>query len=496
MVVKASVQLSGGYEMAKKYLIGVDVGTQSAKVVIFDTEGNVVCEGKQALRKIAIPAPLLAEHPDDDLWDSLKIAFRRAMKNFYEDGHDKDQILAMGICIVRCCRVLLKTNGELAYPVINWMDKRLNRPYEYIDAYQDVSYITTTSGYITHRLTSQFKDTCANYIGWWPMDNDTLEWSTDPEAWKSCNLTRDQVLDVVKPGEILGHLTAQAAAEIDLPAGIPVVATAHDKAVEALGAGSLDPGTALISLGTYIGAMVHGYANVKDAQNFWPFQASIPNRYLYECMGVRRGMWTISWFRDQFGAAALAEASDKSLSIEDLLNQEGSQIPAGCEGLIVIHDWAPPPEAEFRKGAMIGFDGRHTRAHMYRAMLEGIAFTMKNHMDKMAIELEIPFKRLVISGGGANSDLFMQIFADVFGIPTCRNLLKGSASVGCVINAGMAVGIFDSYEQATDRMVRIGDTFMPDRNNHNFYTQLNERVYKQSSQHLDPLLKQLSPLVD
>ncbi|MBC3215480.1 FGGY-family carbohydrate kinase [Serratia fonticola] len=482
--------------MKSKYLMGVDVGTQSAKVVIFDLDGNAICEGKQQLRKMDIPAPLLAEHPDDDLWDSLKVAFRRAMQRFGERGGKPQDILAMGICIVRCCRVLLKDNGELAYPVINWMDKRLNKPYEYIDVYQGVRYVTTTSGYITHRLTGEFKDTCANYIGWWPMDNDSLDWSTDPAAWQSCNLTRDMVLDVVKPGEILGHITQQVAQQLDIPAGIPVVATAHDKAVEALGAGSLDEGVALISLGTYIGAMVHGHANVKDAQNFWPFQASIPGRYLYECMGVRRGMWTISWFRDQFGAAALSDAHDAGTSIEELLNQEAERVPAGCEGLITVHDWAPPSEAEFRKGAMIGFDGRHTRAHMYRSVLEGIAFTMKNHMDKMALELKTPFKHLIISGGGANSDLFMQIFADVFGIPTSRNVMKGSAAVGCAINAGMAVNVFTDYEQAAQKLVRMGDSFTPNMANHRFYNQLNQQVYQRVNQHLDPLLQALSPLVD
>ncbi|MBC3252206.1 MAG: FGGY-family carbohydrate kinase [Pseudomonadota bacterium] len=482
--------------MKSKYLMGVDVGTQSAKVVIFDLDGNAICEGKQQLRKMDIPAPLLAEHPDDDLWDSLKVAFRRAMQRFGERGGKPQDILAMGICIVRCCRVLLKDNGELAYPVINWMDKRLNKPYEYIDAYQCVRYVTTTSGYITHRLTGEFKDTCANYIGWWPMDNDSLDWSTDPAAWQSCNLTRDMVLDVVKPGEILGHITQQVAQQLGIPAGIPVVATAHDKAVEALGAGSLDEGVALISLGTYIGAMVHGHANVKDAQNFWPFQASIPGRYLYECMGVRRGMWTISWFRDQFGAAALSDAHDAGISIEELLNQEAERVPAGCEGLITVHDWAPPSEAEFRKGAMIGFDGRHTRAHMYRSVLEGIAFTMKNHMDKMALELKTPFKHLIISGGGANSDLFMQIFADVFGIPTSRNMMKGSAAVGCAINAGMAVNVFSDYEQAAQKLVRMGDSFTPNMANHRFYNQLNQQVYQRVNQHLDPLLQALSPLVD
>jgi sugar (pentulose or hexulose) kinase len=171
-------------------------------------------------------------------------------------------------------------------------------------------------------------------------------------------------------------------------------------------------------------------------------------------------------------------------------------VPAWCEGLITVHDWAPPPEAEFRKGAMIGFDGRHTRAHMYRSILEGIAFTMKNHMDKMAQELNMPFRSLIISGGGANSDLFMQIFADVFGIPARRNLMSGSAAVGCAINAGMAIGVFDSYQQATDTLVKVGESFTPDAHNHNLYQQLNQQVYQRVSTHLDPLLRALSPLVD
>lgn len=481
----------------QKYLMGVDVGTQSAKVIIFDLQGNIVCEGRHPLRKLEIPAPLLAEHPDDDLWDALKAAFNNVVTTFTKDhGGKVEEIAAMGICIIRCCRVLLKEDGELAHPVINWMDKRLNDPYKHLSEYGKVSYVTTTSGYITHRLTGECKDTCANYIGWWPMDNDTFTWSEDSTLFDSCNLTRDMVFDVVKPGEVLGLLSEKTAKETGLIPGIPVVATAHDKAVEALGAGSLAPGTTLISLGTYIGAMVHGEENVKDAQCFWPFQASIPNRYLYECMGVRRGMWTISWFCEQFGKGVLTEAREQGIPLEELFNREAAKVPAGCEGLVTIHDWAPPPEATYRKGVMLGFDGRHTRAHIYRSILEGIAFTMKNHVDKMTSELGKPLDNIVISGGGAGSDIFMQIFADVFGVPTTRNKMMGSAAVGCAVNAGMAVGAFSSYDEAIRMMVQKGDRFEPNLKITDFYNQLNQEVYKPAHEHLDPLLMKLSPLVD
>lgn len=479
--------------MKQGYLIGIDVGTQSAKVVIFNLLGEQICEGHQPLRPLVIPAPQLAEHPDDDLWTSLSAACQKAMQQFRVLGLDEGAILGAGLCVIRCCRVLLKPDGELAWPVINWMDRRLNQPWQYHESYGDVRYITTTSGYITHRLIGEFKDTSANYIGWWPMDNQRQAWSEDAASWQRCNLTREQVFEVVKPGEILGTLIPLAAEATGLPAGLPIVATAHDKAVEALGSGSLRQGVCLVSLGTYIGAMVHGDSAQTEANNFWPFQASVPGKYLYECMGVRRGMWTVSWFRDQFGGA-MAEPVSWGESIEALLSKEASQVPAGSEGLITLHDWAAPAEAEYRKGAFIGFDGRHTRAHMFRSLLEGIALTMKNHMDGMAEELGKPFTQIILSGGGANSDLMMQIFADVFGLPTQRNRMKSAAAIGCAINAGIAVGAFDSYQQASERLVQPAEAFQPNEENHRLYNAINQQVYRPMHDHLDPLLMRLSEI--
>lgn len=483
--------------MADTCLMGVDVGTQSAKVVIFDLTGTVVCEAAHPLRSMEIPAPQQAVHPDDDLWDALKIALKTAMDQFERlPGRHTEQIAAMGLCVIRCCLALVKENGDLAYPLISWMDKRMNAPYTWEKSFGHVRYVTTSSGYITLRLTGERKDTCANYIGYWPMDLNTWDWSTRDKDFSRNHLTRDMVFDVKKPGEILGYVTEAVAQITGLPEGLPVVATAHDKAVEALGAGALDTQKGLISLGTYIGGMVHGRENRTDAAHFWPFPASIPFQYIYECMGVRRGMWTVSWFCDQFGDGVVKKARDQGLSVAEWFNREAARVPAGCDGLVTIHDWAPPKEAVFRKGVMFGFDGRHTRAHMYRSILEGIALTMKNHMDPMARELDTPFKQLVISGGGANSDLFMQIFADVFGIPACRNQIKSSASVGCAINAGMAVGIFDSHEAAVKKMVHAGKTFEPDMRLHRFYDRLNQTVYQTVNPCFDPVLSRLSRLVD
>ncbi len=252
----------------------------------------------------------------------------------------------------------------------------------------------------------------------------------------------------------------------------------------------------LISLGTYITAITHGEKNIKDSKNFWPFQASIPGHYLYECMGVRRGMWTISWFCNQFGEAVAQQARDQGLTVEEMFNLEAEKIPAGSEGLITIHDWAPPADAVFRKGIFFGFDGRHNRAHIYRSILEGIALTMKNHVNKMMTELETPLTNLIISGGGSHSNVFMQIFADVFGVPAQRNQIKDAASLGCAINAAMAVNAFDSYEQAVKQMVHQADSFVPNNEHTELYNQINDHVYQHAHTHFDPLLQKLSKWAD
>lgn len=141
----------------KKYIFAIDGGTQSTKVVIFDFNGNVICEGKQTLMPPIAPKMGYVEHPGDDLYDSLVVASRKALENF---PGKVEEIVGIGLCTIRSCRVLLKKDGSLAYPVIDWMDNRCFGPMEY--PVDDVAYITSTTGYMTHRLTGEFRDTMAN----------------------------------------------------------------------------------------------------------------------------------------------------------------------------------------------------------------------------------------------------------------------------------------------------------------------------------------------
>lgn len=470
--------------MGKKYIVGIDGGSQSTKIVIFDFEGNVIGEGKKELRPMSLKDGGIVEHPGDDLWDSLCEAATEAMDSF---GIRKNDIVGIGLGSIRCCRVLLKKDGSLAQPIQSWMDKRVAEPYKRDNP--EVQYVTSTNGYLTHRLTGEFKDNIGNNYGQWPVDYETWDWSTDEKELAHYNLPNDMLFDVVKPGDVLGYITKEASEKTGFPEGLPLIATTSDKAVEGLGAGLISDTSAFISLGTYISSMVIGNDMPKESVNYWGIMSSIPNRYIYEGYGIRRGMWTVSWFKELMGEKVSIRANYEGISEEEYLNNQASTVPVGSDGLMTVLDWLANPWEPYKRGVMIGFNAHHDYRFMYRSILEGIAYTMKNNVVRMTEELGKEITEVIITGGGSNSDLFMQIFADVFDINIKRNVVNGSASLGAAINTAVGLGIYSSYEEAVEKMVKVKDVFKPIPENVQIYKKLNNEVYKGLTEHTDDVLK-------
>ncbi|MEV8317684.1 FGGY-family carbohydrate kinase [Streptomyces sp. NPDC059900] len=466
-----------------RYFIGIDNGSQSSKVTVFDDRGRAVSEGRAALRPYDTPRPGVVEHPDDDLWTSIGEASRAAMAAFSGDPAD---IAGVGLCTIRFCRAVLKADGTLAQPVMSWMDERVGMPYAHTDP--DAAYVTTSSGYISHRLTGAFRDTAANYAGIWPLDPDTWQWTDDEAELAKSGIPRAMLFDLVLPGDVLGEVTGAAALHTGIPAGVPVVATANDKAVEALGCGLRTPGTLLVSLGTYVAGMATGPRNVRDATVFWTNYASLPHSYLYESGGVRRGMWTVSWYRDLLGEEAAKRAREAGLDIEQYLNSEAAKVPPGSDGLMTVLDWLAPGEAPFRKGTILGFDGRHGRFHVYRSILEALAMTIHDTAAGMAAELGTGYDEVIVSGGGSRSDLMMQIHADVHGIPARRAEASSAAGLGSAICAAVGLGTYADFDEAIDAMVRPGENFLPDPARHALYRRL-ETVYRDVRDHTDAIYR-------
>ncbi|MCF7914670.1 MAG: sugar kinase, partial [Spirochaetaceae bacterium] len=418
----------------EQYIMAIDGGSQSTKVAIFDTSGTEISSQTVKLKPLHMYGENRAEHPDDDLWDSLKQACKYLFEKF---TGDRNAIIGVGLGSIRCCRTLIRADGNLAAPVQNWMDIRLSKPYQHED--DAVSYVTTSTGYLAHRLTGETRDTRSNYVGPWPIDPHTLEWYEDGETFDSYTTPREMLFELVDPATVLGHINRFASEATGIPAGIPVVSTANDKAVEGLGAGLEDDGTVLVSLGTYITSMMVGDEYNPHSVNYWSNPGATRGEVLYESNGIRHGMATITWIKDLLGSDIVTAAQKHGLSPEAYLNKLAADVPVGCDGLYTVLHWLAEPTRPHERGMMIGFNGSHKGPHMFRSVLEGIAFTMKNHAQAMCDERGVDLTSLVVSGGGSNGELFMQIFADVFGVPAHRNVVNESASMGAAICAALAL---------------------------------------------------------
>lgn len=433
-------------------VLAIDGGSQSTKVSVFDARGVLRASAQRALRPYASPGPGRWEHPDDDLWDSLAATVRAVLTAFADAGGDAAEIVGVGLCTIRFCRAVLREDGSLAQPVMSWMDERLSRPHSAAESPADARYLTTSSGYLGFRLTGERRDTAGNAQGVWPVDSERWTWSADPEAFVRTGMPREMLFDLVAPGTILGGVTAAAAAATGLPEGLPVVATSNDKAVEALGAGLRELDRALISLGTYVSGMTLSERAEPPLSEAWVNFGAEPGRYLVECAGVRRGMWTVSWFRELLGAGREPGAAPS----EAELGREAESVPPGSGGLIVSLDWLAPSDAPERRGAIVGFDGTQGRGHVFRAILEALAVTVGGSCRTLVEAQGRELREVVVTGGGAASELMLRILAAVFERPVRRPGIADAAGVGAAVSAAVAIGLHPDWDAAVAAMVRPG----------------------------------------
>ncbi|WP_046209549.1 MULTISPECIES: FGGY-family carbohydrate kinase [Vibrio] len=470
------------------YFIGIDNGSQSTKVAIYSSEGEEVCTASVLLRPTDCNDLGWVTHPDDDIWDSVWEALEQCVALF---PYSKELIKGIGLCSMRCCRVLLNREGELVEPVISWMDVRMGKPYAHID--DRVKYVTTTSGYLSHKLTGNTTDSASNYEVHWPINPYSMEWPDDLEI-ATKGLVRSQLFELKNPGDSLGVLRPDFSSCLGLSSDICVYATANDKAVETLGAGVERGGEVMVSLGTFISAMMVGDEHFPDETNFFSTFACEPYKYVYESDGIRRGMWTISWFKNLIGQELIDLAHEMNMSEEDVLNECAQSVPVGSDGLVTILDWLSPIDKQYRKGAILGFDERHTKYHMYRSLLEAIAYSLNsNLLDLFEAKQEV-LKGIVATGGGAKSALLLQILSNVTGVPVKTVKTTSVACLGAAMCAGLGVGTFSSFSMAKNRMIKYWLEITPHPIDSRQYQAIYHNHYKNIRRYTDPLFISLEPI--
>lgn len=432
-----------------------------------------------------MPHPGWHEQDAEDWWRSTAAALRQAAA-----GVKASEIEAIGLTHQRETFVCLDSDGSPLRPAILWLDRRAGAQvrehgseeihritgkvpdptpalYKLLwlrehepDVLARTALVADVHGYLIHRLTGRWATTwaCADPLGL--VDMESFDWSD--RVLGVVDLAREQLCELAAPGEVMGSLRAEVAAQLGLPADIPVVGGAGDGQSAGLGANVTAPGSAYLNLGT---AVVSGSYGDQYAwgREFRTLGGPIPRTYTLETL-LSGGTYTVSWFVNRL-AGAEAWRLGLDLSHEDLLEAAAARLPRGADGLLAVPYWnraQTPYWDDSARGVMIGFGAHHGKAHMFRAILEGIALEQRLMTDGVASKLGQPIDAYLAMGGGSRSALWCQIIADATQrtVVACREV--ETTSLGAGMHAAAAVGWFDSLADAATGMSGEGARYEPD----------------------------------
>ena len=510
--------------MTPSYLLAIDAGTQSVRALLFDLQGHLVDKAQVPITSYQSPQPGWMECAPDAFWQHLCQATQRLWAN---TRVPKEAIAGVVLTTQRAVPVALDAAGQALRPSMIWLDHRraahaprlpwwwelafgaigmratlrhFQREAEanwiaqhQPDLWARTAHYLLLPGYLHWRLCGRMVDAVANQVGYVPFDYKQGRWASAHDwKWHALPVTRAMLPELVPTGTVIGAISAQAAQDSGIPAGLPLVAGAADKACEVLGAGCLTPEIGCLSYGT-AATFNTCTARYREVTPFIPpYQAAVPGHYNTEVQ-ITRGFWMVRWFKEQFGQHEEKEALARGVAPESLFDALVGAVPPGAQGLMLQPFWNPGikwpgPEA---KGAIIGFGDVHTRAHMYRAILEGLAYALREAKERTERRTGVPITRLRVSGGGSQSDAAMQITANVFNLPCERPHLYETSGLGAAIIASVGLGLHPDYASAVRAMARTGEVFTPEPAHARTYEQLYRRVYQRMYERLQPLYRDI-----
>ncbi|MFT4519562.1 MAG: sugar (pentulose or hexulose) kinase [Halioglobus sp.] len=503
----------------QEYVLAIDNGTQSVRALVFDLDGQLIAKSKVEIEPYYSEHPGWAEQRVDYFWENLCKACQQLWPQL---DFPRSAIKSVALTTQRATVINLDENGEPLRPAIVWLDQRLedNLPSmglwdlilrmagegETIDFFRkqsEANWIKSNqpeiwdktakylllSGYLTYQLTGKYVDSVASQVGYLPFDFKRHRWCGPLDwKWQAMPIKREQLPELVPAGSTLGAISARAAELTGIPEGLSLISAGADKACEVLASGCLTPEAGSLSYGTTATYNSTNTRYVEAIRHVPAYPAAMPNSYNTETI-VQRGYWMVNWFKREFGLREQKMAEKLGVETETLFDDLLKEVPPGSMGLVVQPYWSPGvripgPEA---KGAMIGFGDVHTRAHIYRAIIEGLAYALREGKERLEKRSGHKITTLKVSGGGSQSDEALQITADIFGLAVERPHTYETSGLGAAINAAVGVGLHPDYETALDRMVHPGDRFEPIEENVRIYDQLYTDVYVKMYDRLSPL---------
>lgn len=476
------------------HLIGIDVGTGGSRAVLIDAAGKppgkIVAAATVEHEPFHSPHPGWAEQDPHDWWRASAAAIKSAIN---QTGIPAEEIKAVGLSGQMHGSVLLDERDEVLRPALIWCDQRSAEQCRKLTAnvgadrlieltcnpaltgftlpkllwvrdneretWDRVRSVLLPKDYVRFRLTGDKATDVADGSGTLLLDVASRRWSS--EMLGATEIEIGLLPRVYESQEITGSVSPQAARETGLKAGTPVIAGAGDQAAGAVGLGIVRPGMVSATIGT--SGVVFAATNTPALDpkgRVHTFCHAIPGRW--HVMGVTQGAGlSLRWFRNQFGVAGSDTLGGDPY---DSLTAEAASVRAGAENLL----WAPylmgertphlDPDA---RAALVGLTASHTRAHVIRAILEGVAFSLRDSFEILK-ELNVPCKTIRLGGGGARSALWRQIQADIYGQPVEIMEAEEGAAYGVALLAGVAAGRWPNVEAACDEVIRTRSRVEPD----------------------------------
>lgn len=462
------------------YFIGIDSSTTATKALLIDGQGAVVAIGRSEY-DFETPRPLWSEQSPDLWWDATVVAITEAIAAAGIDGAD---VAGIGLTGQMHGLVLLDDEGTVLRPSILWNDQRTQAECDEIrdrvgpehliavtgndaltgftapkilwvrnnepEVFSQVAHVLLPKDYVRFCLTGEYAVDRAGGSGTILFDLAARTWSE--EVATALDIPTEWLPPTFEGPDVTGVVSEAAAALTGLRPGTPVMAGGGDQAANGVGVGAVTPGVVAMSVGT--SGVVFAAADhpiIEPAGRLHAFCHAVPD--MWHLMGVMlSAAGSYKWFKDTF-------APDLSY---DELNAAAAAAPAGSEGLVFLPyltgERTPHPDP-LARGAFVGLTVRHGLGHMARAVMEGVAFGLRDSVELMAAEMELGEVR--VSGGGASSDLWLRIIADVIGLPVRVVGTAESAAHGAAILAATGAGVFGSVAEACDVAVELGEITEP-----------------------------------
>jgi xylulokinase len=500
------------------FLMGIDVGTTGTRVVIVRPDGYVVGAATGDHQPMRMAKPGWAEQNPEDWWQASLIAIRAALG---EAGLKGSAIAAVGFSGQMHGVVLLDKAFTVLRPSLIWCDQRSQAQCDWItqkvgperliqfvsnpaltgfsapkliwvrdnepQVFERAARFLLPKDFVRFRMTGEFATDVSDASGTLLLDVTNRRWSR--EMLGALEIDPHLLPGVYESPEITGEITRETAVLTGLAAGTPVVGGAGDQAASAVGNGVVLPGLTSATLGTSGVIFAYTESPKLDPQGrIHTFCHAVPGKW--HVMGVTQGAGlSLRWFRDQFAPSETWYARHTDADPYDLLTRQAERIPPGSDGLLwlpyLMGERTPHLDAHAR-GVWFGLTAAHTRAHLIRSILEGVAFSLRDSLEIFK-EIGIPVEQIRASGGGSRSFLWRQIQADIFGKELVTLRTSEGSALGAALLAGVGAKIYSSVEESARQAIQIKERMAPRAENVEIYDR-----YYQVYRNLYPAVRELA----